>query len=157
MVMLWEDVESENSECSHAANQWSDTVTCSCIEDFLPSPEGDIVVVRVRGDVDLISIPLLEATLNRSIDRRPAHLIVDLAELQFCSARGMRLLLHAGMTATDQGLGYAVSSAPSLLNRMWEKLFRPDDLPVRYCSVAAAVRSLGAQRDIRLQEQPQEA
>ncbi|MQA15179.1 MAG: STAS domain-containing protein [Pseudonocardiaceae bacterium] len=116
---------------------------CSCTTESLPSPAGELTVLRVGGEVDLLTTPVLRAALDYHLDRRPAHLLVDLARLRFCSARGMGLLVHARVTATKRGIEYAISAVPSRLGRLWDELW-PGELPDCYPSTAAAVAALRA-------------
>jgi anti-sigma B factor antagonist len=51
------------------------------------------VVLRVSGELDLISEPLLEAALAGVVDGRPVT--IDLAELAFMDSTGLRALLSA--------------------------------------------------------------
>ncbi|MFN2534631.1 MAG: STAS domain-containing protein, partial [Pseudonocardiaceae bacterium] len=53
---------------------------------------GEIIVVRVVGEVDLCTIPILQTALDKSLGQYPAHLLVDLARTTFCSAQGLDLL-----------------------------------------------------------------
>ena len=121
------------------ANASTDHASCLWImESLLLSAAGEIIVLRVTGEVDLVTISVLEAALASNLDRRPAHLVVDLAGLQFCSAQGMGVLFSARTTAAERGVGYAISSVSPRLECLWERLW-PDELPTRYHSEAAAV------------------
>lgn len=116
---------------------------CSCTSESLSSPAGEISVLRVYGEVDMLTVPQLVAALDYHLGRRPAHLVVDLAGLTFCSARGMGLFVHAGATAADCGIGYAISGVLPQLDRLWHALW-PGELPACYPSTAAAVAALRA-------------
>lgn len=118
-------------------------VTCSCTAESLSAPAGEIVVLRVGGEVDMLTLPELAAALDGSLDQRPAHLVVDLARLRFCSARGMGLLVRAGATAVERGIDYAVCCVPAQIDRVWGELWAAE-LPVRYPSAAAAVTAIRA-------------
>jgi hypothetical protein len=72
---------------------------CSCTSTSLSSPAGEVIVLRVAGEVDLSTVSVLQAALADSVARGPCHLVVDLAGLTFCSARGLTLLVGAGRTA----------------------------------------------------------
>jgi hypothetical protein len=65
--------------------------------------------------------------------------MVDLAELTFCSARGMGLLVQAGRTAAEQGTGYSVTAASHQVDRDWTLLWPVSQLPTRYPTAAAGV------------------
>lgn len=126
----------------------ADAAACSCTTESLPSPAGELIVLRVAGEVDLLTIPVLRAALGYHLDLRPVHLIVDLARLQFCSAGGMGLLVRAGNTAAERGIGYAISDTPPRLDRIWNQLWQ-GELPARYPSTAAAVTVIRAHHALR--------
>lgn len=128
--------------CSDSAvDAWTDVIVCWCTMESLPSRTGEIVVLRVAGDVDLATLSVLEWALASSIARQPMHLVVDLAGLEFCSARGMSMLFRAGVTARERGFGYAISNVPPHLDRIWQTLW-PDELPPRYRNVGTAVTAI---------------
>ncbi|MQA15163.1 MAG: STAS domain-containing protein [Pseudonocardiaceae bacterium] len=129
----------------HDPDRAAEFAPCSCTTESLSSPVGELTVLRVGGEVDLLTIPVLRAAVDYHLDRQPAHLVVDLARLRFCSARGMSLLVHAGVTAAQGGIEYALSAVPPRLGRIWDELW-PDELPVCYPSTAAAVTAIRSHR-----------
>jgi anti-anti-sigma factor len=113
--------------------------SCSCSATSIPAPAGEVLVLRVAGEVDLLTIEVLQGALTSSLARGPCHLLVDLAELTFCSVRGMGLLVQAGRTAAGQGTGYSVTAASYQVNRAWTLLWPVSELPTRYPTAAAGV------------------
>jgi anti-anti-sigma factor len=103
----------------------------------------EIVVLRVSGEVDLCTLPTLQTALDHSIDQKPAHLVVDLAQMTFCSGRDLDLLAQTRHTAADNAISYTVSGVLSHIDHLWT-LFWDSDLPVRYRSAAAAVTAIWA-------------
>jgi anti-sigma B factor antagonist len=120
---------------------------CSCTATSIPSPAGEILVLQVAGEVDLHTIEVLQGALTSGLARGPCHLLVDLAELTFCSVRGLSLLVQAGGTAAEQGTGYSVAAASRPINRAWTVLWPVTELPTRHptaaAGVAAAVAGVG--------------
>jgi anti-anti-sigma factor len=114
---------------------------CSCAAMSLVSSAGEIIVLRVAGEVDLSTLPVLQAALTGSLAREPRHLVVDLSGLIFCSVRGATLLVQAGRTAASHGTGYAVTAVPGQVIRVWLLLWPAGDLPIRYPTSAAGVRT----------------
>ncbi|MDN5859137.1 MAG: STAS domain-containing protein [Pseudonocardia sp.] len=114
---------------------------CFCTSETHPTPSGPIILLRVAGEVDAFTAPVLRDALTQDLDQQPAHLVVDVAALTFCSARGIALLIEAGRAAVDNGTGYALSGSSRHLARMWALLW-DDPLPDRYPSAAAAVTTL---------------
>ncbi len=116
---------------------------CSCTTELLPLSTGDTIVLRVDGEVDLWTLPILQTALDHSLDQHPAHLVVDLTRMAFCSARGLDVLTRSHHTAAEQAIGYAVSGVPPGIDRIWTLCWE-GDLPVRYRSITAAVTAIRA-------------
>lgn len=121
---------------------------CSCTKTSVPAPAGEVLVLRVAGEVDLLTIAVLQGALTSGLARRPCHLLVDLAELTFCSVRGLSLLVEAGHTAAVQGTGYSVTGASRQANRAWTVLWPVSEVPAQYptavVGVAAALAGVGS-------------
>jgi anti-anti-sigma factor len=58
------------------------------------SREGDAVVITAVGELDLSTIPILEAEL-RQAERDADHVVLDLEQLSFIDSSGLRALIHA--------------------------------------------------------------
>jgi anti-sigma B factor antagonist len=58
-------------------------------------PLVGITVVRVDGELDLLTAPLLERCMRDQLVARPAHLILDLEPVRFLGASGLSCLLDA--------------------------------------------------------------
>jgi anti-anti-sigma factor len=114
-------------------------VLCACRATSFSSPAGEIIVLQVAGDVDLLTLAVLQAALTDGLARRPCHLIVDIAEMTFCSGKGMALLVMAGSTAAESGTAYAVTAASRHINRIWSLLWPGRDLPDQYPTAADGV------------------
>jgi hypothetical protein len=121
---------------------------CLCTARSIPAPAGEVRVLRVAGEVDLLTIAVLQGALTSGLARGPCHLLVDLAELTFCCVRGLGLLVEAGRTAAGQGTGYSVTAASRQANRAWTVLWPAGELPTQYptaaAGVAAAVAGVGS-------------
>lgn len=120
-------------------------VEWACTTDSLFTPAGEIIVLRVSGEVDLVTLPVLEAALNANLDQEPDHLLLDLAGVTYCCVRGIALLVTTAGYAAGQGVGYVVSGVPAWLDRIWQIVFT-DGPPVRYRSAIAAVTAIQAQQ-----------
>jgi anti-sigma B factor antagonist len=55
--------------------------------------DGALLVLRLRGELDLATVPTVEATVDRHGAGRQA-LVVDLRELDFMDSSGVRLMLQ---------------------------------------------------------------
>jgi hypothetical protein len=59
-------------------------------------------VLRVTGEVDLCTLPAVQAALGQGLAARPAHLLVDLTAMTFCCARGLDLLTQTATSPPDK-------------------------------------------------------
>lgn len=118
-------------------------VRLSCTTQSLLCPAGEITVLRVAGEVDLGTLPILQAALDYALGARPTHLVVDLAAMTFCSVRGLALLTTAGRTAAEKTIGYAVSAMRPHPDLVWT-LCWDGDLPTRHPSTTAALTAIQA-------------
>jgi anti-anti-sigma factor len=114
---------------------------CSWGLDTEFGPVGPILVLRVAGEIDLGTIPVLEHALATAVDQRPASLVVDLAGVGFCCARGFAVLAAAAAAAHTNGTGYALSGMSLHLDRIATLLWS-ERRCVRYRSAAAAVTAI---------------
>lgn len=55
--------------------------------------KGDVVVVRVKGRLDAASSPQLEKKINSIIESGHFKLVLNLADVEYLSSAGMRLML----------------------------------------------------------------
>lgn len=118
--------------------------------ESLQCAAGEIIVLRVSGEVDLCTVPILQAALDAGLDQHPAYLVVDLARMTYCSVRGLGLLTQAGHTAAEEATGYAVCGVLPQIDRVWA-LCWDGDLPVRYPSTAAAITAIrAAESDVQV-------
>jgi anti-sigma B factor antagonist len=54
---------------------------------------GKVAVLRVEGRIDALTSPQLEATLLGIIQRGERSIVIDLAEVDYISSAGLRVLL----------------------------------------------------------------
>ncbi|MEU0538153.1 STAS domain-containing protein [Amycolatopsis tolypomycina] len=86
----------------------------------------DAVVVEVTGEVDLCTVAGLAAVLDEHVRARPGVLRVDLGQVRFLGAAGIRVLLRAHRHAeaagvhlvVDPGRSRAAVRALELLDRL---------------------------------------
>lgn len=113
---------------------------CDCVTTELPGPAGQVVVVvHVGGQLDTASLPAVSEALAGAFERRPAHLVVDLAALAFCSARGLATFFDAGRRAAARGIGYSVSGASTQVRGLWTQLWPRNQVPAQFPTAAGAV------------------
>ena len=112
---------------------------CRCSTATLSTPAGDIVVLRVAGEVDVATFPELDAALDDVLDQRPDHLIFDLTGLIFCSSRGFTAITRTAQAAAAHGMRFSTSGASPLLARLWPHYWPDGDAPRIHRTTAAAV------------------
>ena len=61
----------------------------------LPGDGSGTVVLRLRGEVDISSVPVLQPELDRALADAPDSIAFDLADLDFMDSSGIALLLGA--------------------------------------------------------------
>lgn len=82
---------------------------------------GDCVVLKLTGELDLDTAPILYSRLEDIVGRGAWRIVVDAGELGFCDSTGLSALL-AVHQACDSAGGYM-------------RLAAPDDLLVRLLAV----------------------
>ena len=60
-------------------------------------------VLRLHGELDMATAPLLGRALNAALDAKPAALAIDLTELSFVDSSGIRVLFDASRRASAAG------------------------------------------------------
>lgn len=144
-----EDYHRDRTHPVAAADIAGGPVACSCELAIEPGPGGDIVVVRVAGEIDLFSLHVLRDALSAVTERHPADLVVDMAGVAFCCVRGFAVLAEAARTAQIREIGFALCGLASHLDRV-ATLLMFEERCVRYRSVAAAVHAIRVEHTYRL-------
>jgi anti-sigma B factor antagonist len=73
----------------------------------------------VRGELDLVTAPVLEAALA-SLERRSDPIVVDLGDLSFMDASGLRALAGAWRRASEKGRPLTFTQCPPMVRRLLE-------------------------------------
>jgi anti-anti-sigma factor len=60
---------------------------------ILENAAKDVLLIRVRGAIDLATMTTWEDLIRRIIKRRMTTVIVDVGKLEYVSARGLKMLL----------------------------------------------------------------
>ena len=79
------------------------------------SQNGEAVVVRLTGELDLYNAPALRAALLEHAERHPKRLVVDLAEVTFVDSTALGALIVARSRAGSKDAFVLV--APGLETR----------------------------------------
>ncbi|MFE9428304.1 STAS domain-containing protein [Kitasatospora sp. NPDC006697] len=82
--------------------------------------EGEAVIVRLDGEVDLEDRQPLQQALARVAQTRPPRLIVDLTGLVFCHSVCLNALLAARQRARAAGVEMVLAAPPPQTRRVLE-------------------------------------
>ena len=103
---------------------------------------GRTVVLGASGVIDMLTSPQLEASIEKSLKKNPAAIIVDLTGVDFLASAGMGVLVAArDQAASDVGFG-VVASGPATSRPL--KLVGLADIIGLYSTLDEARTALGA-------------
>ena len=74
-----------------------------------PEHDQDAAVVSVRGDVDLVTAPMLQEALLPVIEHQSGPLVVDLCEVPFMDSTGVHVLLETLRRLENQDRRVAIA------------------------------------------------
>jgi anti-anti-sigma factor len=77
--------------------------------------QNGIAVLKVDGDIDLATVPALEAAIEEALVPRPTGLVIDLTKVGFLASAGLQALVatHNTVSQTAQFAVVANSAATS--------------------------------------------
>jgi anti-anti-sigma factor len=82
------------------------------------SREGERVVLRLDGELDLASVPLLESELEGATQDDPATIVLDLRGLEFIDSTGLRAILLLDKRSTERGATLALVRGSPQVQRL---------------------------------------
>jgi anti-sigma B factor antagonist len=97
--------------------------------DVIELPERAGVRVRLRGELDLATAELLANRL-RALRERRATVLLDLDELEFIDACGLRVVLTAAEDARNDGWAFTVTRGSAPVRRLFVLLGIDKQLPL---------------------------
>jgi anti-sigma B factor antagonist len=80
--------------------------------------DGAETVLRLQGEVDLLSSPYLRSVLDASIDAGHNAVVLDLAALRFMDAAGLRVIAHAANRLEMSGGSLTIRAPSKIVRRM---------------------------------------
>jgi anti-sigma B factor antagonist len=104
-----------------ARRRRSDAMTPSAFESALRL-DGEVVVVALRGELDLASRPRADEQLRRAEALGAPALVIDLSELEFMDSNGATLLIQAHRRALAEGRRLALLNGAGEPHRVIELL-----------------------------------
>ena len=84
------------------------------------SGDGMSVCLRLDGEVDLDTAPLVEDAILPALEPRCNRLVVDLADVSFMDSSGLRVLVVARNALDDRGAEMVVANVNDQLRRLFE-------------------------------------
>jgi anti-anti-sigma factor len=85
---------------------------------FSAEPGADHVLVRLRGELDIVSGDGLRAALEGLLDAGPMPLVVDLSGLSFADCGGMSVLLELRTRLAAHGCAVTVTGPQPIVSRL---------------------------------------
>ncbi|MDL1896359.1 STAS domain-containing protein [Anaerolineae bacterium CFX7] len=71
--------------------------------DLKTDKRDDVAVLAVSGSLDALSAPELADTISSQLDAGSVKLVADLAQLDYTSSAGLRVLLNGVKAARQKG------------------------------------------------------
>jgi anti-sigma B factor antagonist len=106
------------------------------------SSRGDCTVVHLVGELDVLTFDLAYTALHALLaQQRGSRLVLDLGQLTFADACGLRALLSASRSAAECGGWVRLACVSERMRRVLEIVDITNCLPV-YDTVAAAVTAI---------------
>ena len=84
------------------------------------SSDDDGVRLRLTGEVDAATAPLLEAQITEAVRAGYAQVILDFGDLQFIDSSGLSVLVSNHKRLRDAGGDLVVDSPPPAALRLFE-------------------------------------
>jgi anti-sigma B factor antagonist len=77
--------------------------------------QNGIAVLRVDGDIDLATVPTLEAAIENALTSKPTGLVIDLTDVGFLASAGLQALVatHNNVSESARFAVVANSAATS--------------------------------------------
>jgi anti-anti-sigma factor len=100
---------------------------------------GGAVIVSLRGDLDISTVPQALDALCELADGRARRVVADLSSLEFMATAGARALLDTQTLLIRNGGSMALASPRPVVARLLQLTGIDQRIPV-YGSVAGAVR-----------------
>jgi anti-anti-sigma factor len=79
---------------------------------------ADAIVVRLVGELDVASSPVLERALEELVGVDAGVVVLDLRELEFMDSTGLRAVLVAHQAASDAGRRFGLVKGPEQVQRL---------------------------------------
>jgi anti-sigma B factor antagonist len=88
------------------------------LEVYLWQPRRGAIIVKVAGQLDLESSPMLRAELVELIDAGCEEVVIDVADLGFVDSSGLSVLLMAHRALKANGGGLEIRNPPPRMRKL---------------------------------------
>ena len=100
--------------------------------------KGGYVVVELRGELDVTTVPMLRPALHALLDGTTPRIILDLAELTFIDSSAQTAIVIADRRARQLGVTFALAAPQRIVARVIAITGLDQHFPV-YPTLAEAV------------------
>ncbi|MCU1487908.1 MAG: Anti-sigma factor antagonist [Actinomycetia bacterium] len=97
-----------------------DRPTAAQAFDVEVTEERAQVLVRVVGELDLVTVPVLDRHLTAAASRERPRVVVDLSGVTFLDVRGINSLVAADGAAREAGSALVLRGASDQVHRLLE-------------------------------------
>ncbi len=97
-----------------------DLTTDQVVDIEVERLDSERVVVRLRGELDMLTTPALRTRLGEELDRQPAVVVLDLLAVEFLGSSGLALLVEALEDAQRRGTSLRLACASRPVSRPLE-------------------------------------
>jgi anti-sigma B factor antagonist len=101
-------------------------------------PTPNCVVLTVLGEIDLVTVPVLQSAIAEHVAAAP-NLVIDLSEVAFFGSLGLAAIIRARSLADDRGTRLVLVGGDRVRRTM--ELTQTDDLFSMWSSLEDALRS----------------
>ena len=100
-------------------------------------------VIRIAGELDLAGCPHLDLALAEAEGSQAKRIVLDLEELTFIDARGLKLLLDAGHRSAHNGHRLQITRGKGFVADMFRLTALDRTLPLTEPALCPAIRGPG--------------
>lgn len=91
--------------------------------------EREVVRVVAAGEIDLSTVPRVDAVMRELCEAGWRHIVLDLTEVSFLDSTGVHLVLTWARHAESDGIALTVVPGPPSVQRVFELTGLLDRLP----------------------------
>ena len=92
--------------------------------------QAESIVLRVTGEVDLVTAPVLQRSIDAAIASGRPSIVIDLSGTTFLDARGVGALVAARKQAGRNGSRLIIRRPPALVRRVLELADQVDRMEI---------------------------